>query len=148
MGVILYACYKRESCAQLEFNRRQHTEMLLLDAQQAFDRVWHDSLVHKLIELHFPNNLIAVTQSFLSNRTIRVKVGDLISNPLTITAGFPQGSKTLPCLFNIFCHANLQSEGILTAQYADYVAVLYSTKQIGPCSQILNRYVSVLLQWL
>ena len=119
--------------------------MLLLDAQQAFDM--HDGLEHKLIELNFPHYLIVVIQSYLSNRFIRVRVGDSISETLNITAGVPRGSKISPCLFNIYCYDIFQIDGILTAQYADDVALLRSSHSKVHCTKLLNLHVRTLYKW-
>ena len=54
-------------------NKSKHTSMLLLDAKQAFDRVWHDGLIYKLIQLDCPHYLIGIIKSFLSDRTFRVR---------------------------------------------------------------------------
>lgn len=120
--------------------------MLLLDAQQAFDRVWHDGLIFKLVGLGFLHYLIGVIKSYLTDRSIRVRVGDSLSNPYSITVGVPQVSIISPCLFNIYCHDIPRFNGILTAQYAD-VAILRSTPQKSFCTMLLNKHVSILLRW-
>lgn len=48
--------------------------------------------------------LISLIKSYLSNRYIRVKVGDSFCTLHSISAGIPQGSKLFSCLFNIYCH--------------------------------------------
>lgn len=128
-------------------NKRYHTAMALLDVQQAFDRVWHDGLIFKLIDLKFPHYLIGTIKSFLSERTIRVKVGDSLSSSKPITAGVPQGSKLSPTLFNIFGYDIPQNNGILTAIYADDIAVIRSTKLITNCTTLLNKHLIKLINW-
>ena len=128
-------------------NRRHHTAMALLDHKQAFDRVWHDGLLYKMIALGFPHYLIAVTKSYLSGRSIRARVGDSLSDPYPISAGVPQGSKLGPSFYNIFGH-DLPVDGkILVAQYADDTALLRTTPQIHACAAQLNRYLPQLLRW-
>ena len=104
--------------------------MLLLHAKQAFGRVWHDGLIYKPIILNCPHYLIGLVQSFLSNRTFRVRTGKFLSNPQPITAGVPQGSKLSPTLFKIFSYDIPTSKKIMIAQYAEDTALLYTTKQI------------------
>ena len=131
----------------VNLNMSRHTSMLLLDAKQAFDRVWHDGLIFKLIILNCPHYLIGLVQSFLSNRTFRVRIGKSLSNPQPITAGVPQGSKLSPTLFNIFSYDIPTSNKIMIAQYADDTALLYTAKQISFCSSVMNKFIPTLLDW-
>src|SRR6201985_385804 len=130
-----------------KLNRRDHVSMLLLDVQQAFDRVWHEGLIHKLIELGFPHYLIGTIQSFLKDRHIRVRVGKALSSLKRISAGVPQGSKLSPLLFNLFCEDIPSSSPILTALYADDIALIDSTKQICNSSNRINNFLPKLIAW-
>ena len=63
-------------------NKRKHTSMLLLDDKLAFDRAWHEGLIYKLIILNCPHYLIlGLVQSFLWDRSFRVRWGQSPSNP-------------------------------------------------------------------
>ncbi|CAH4027034.1 unnamed protein product [Pieris brassicae] len=54
---------------------------------KAFDRVWHDGLVLKLIESPLPRRMVAVLRAFLTERTFFVATGEAASRPRPITAG-------------------------------------------------------------
>lgn len=47
---------------------RKSTGLVLLDSEKAFDSIWHQGLLHKLIKLNFPIYLIKIIESFLSTR--------------------------------------------------------------------------------
>ena len=51
--------------------------ILSFDLSRAFDRVNHDILLEKLSRSGLPSSFIQWLQSYLSNRTFRVKVQDL-----------------------------------------------------------------------
>jgi hypothetical protein len=55
-------------------NKMSSTEMVLLDVKKAFDRVWHDVLIYKLIKFKFPRYLIIFLKSYLQNRKFFVTV--------------------------------------------------------------------------
>lgn len=56
------------------FNKRQNTALTLVDMQKAFDGVWTDALVHKLIRCQLPSPLIELLRSYLFKRHFVVKV--------------------------------------------------------------------------
>ncbi|GFV85347.1 hypothetical protein TNCV_929761 [Trichonephila clavipes] len=61
-------------------------------AEKAFDRVWHTSLLYKLIKINAPPQLILIIKSFLNNRSFAVRVNDTHSSTKQIRAGAPQGA--------------------------------------------------------
>lgn len=128
-------------------NLRQHISLLLFDTKQAFDRVWPDGLIYKLINLGFPHYLIGLIRSFLSGRCLQVRVGNALSGTRLISAGVPQGSKLSPILFNIYCHDIPTNEKITIAQYADDVALIYSSKTIEHGTGPLNCFLLKVLDW-
>ena len=52
---------------------KESTGMLLMDVEKAFDRVWHNGLIYKMIKYNFPPRIIKFIYSFLNNRKFHVK---------------------------------------------------------------------------
>ena len=50
------------------FNRPGATRTVALDISKAFDRVWHDGLLHKLRSYGISVQIFGLISSFLSNR--------------------------------------------------------------------------------
>ncbi|GBN35527.1 hypothetical protein AVEN_33021-1 [Araneus ventricosus] len=73
-------------------NNKFYTGGVFLDIQKAFDRMGHDGLIYKLIQLNFPKYLINILRSFLENGTFKVIIHGESSNTGVIKAGTPQGS--------------------------------------------------------
>jgi len=74
-----------------------------IDLKNAFDTVWIDGLIWKLIhKFNFPPYLTLILHSYLSDRKIIVANGRITSNSADIRAGVPQGSVIAPILFILF----------------------------------------------
>ncbi|XP_055856032.1 uncharacterized protein LOC129919203 [Episyrphus balteatus] len=91
-------------CDHVRKNRNlgKSTGLILLDIEKAFDTVWHDGIVHKMVCLGFPVYLVKIVQSFLSNRCFNVFVNNIPSNSYPVNHGVPQGSVLGPFLYNIY----------------------------------------------
>ncbi len=68
----------------------------------AFDKVWHNGLIFKLIKANIPVYLVAWIKDFISNRSFTVEVEDARSDSKYITCGVPQGAVLSPFLFSLF----------------------------------------------
>ena len=44
------------------------------DYEKAYDKVWRDGLIHKMLEMEIPMKFIRYTRHFLSGRNTRVEV--------------------------------------------------------------------------
>ena len=78
------------------------TGMVLVDIEKAFDRVWLNGLVYKLIKYNVPHYLIRIIFSFINDRTYQVKVGKKLSPAQPIPFGVPQGAVLSPTLYCIY----------------------------------------------
>ena len=64
---------------------------VFIDVEKAFDSVWHNGLRYKLMNSELPNKIIRLMSSFISDRTITVKINDEMSDKVKLNAGTPQG---------------------------------------------------------
>lgn len=115
-----------------------NTVTVLLDIQKAFDKDWVNGLLFKLIKLKLSPSLILLINSYLHNRTFRVKVNKKCSNTHSIITGVPQGSVLGPKLFNIFIHniSNYYKSNL--ALFADDTAI-FSHSFFAPAANTICR---------
>lgn len=71
----------------INYKQNRYTPLLLLDLKNAFDKVWHEGLIFKLIHLHIDVRIIKLIHSYLTDRTFEVKINNTHSNMKTISAG-------------------------------------------------------------
>ncbi|GBP10221.1 RNA-directed DNA polymerase from mobile element jockey [Eumeta japonica] len=72
-----------------ESNCERYTVAVLLDMEKAFDRVWHDGLIHKLLDTSLPPALTRVVASFLQRRSFYIAVDDVLFVSCPIRTGVP-----------------------------------------------------------
>lgn len=118
--------------------RKRSTGMLILDIEKAFDSVWHNGLIHKLIKMKLPTFLTRIINAFVRDRKFAVQVNNASSTRLKIPAGLPQGSCISPILYALYI-ADIHTENAL---YADDTAIYTASKN---SNAIINRLNESLL---
>ncbi|GFX76077.1 RNA-directed DNA polymerase from mobile element jockey [Trichonephila clavipes] len=106
------------------FNNHATTGGIFLDVEKAFDRLWHNGLIFKMINLNYPPYLIHTISVYLLNRTFQVKIQATISKIGHIQAGSPQGSLLSPILYNIYTYDFPTSPLVDICLFADDAAIL------------------------
>lgn len=101
----------------------------MLDTEKAFDTIWHNGLLAKLIKLKFPNYLIHIARSFITDRKNKVTINSTYSEAYTPGAGVPQGSILSPLLFNIYISDFPKMKNCVQYLFADDVAITASGKR-------------------
>lgn len=100
-------------------NRGQITTVVALDLRAAFDTIWHDGLLHKMLLLRFPVHIIRLIRSMLGFRRFVVQVNGRQSKIHAMPAGVPQGSVLGPLLFILYVHDIPLHSRITVTQFAD-----------------------------
>lgn len=133
------------------YKKGKNTTMVLLDIEKAFDKVWTAGLISKLTTYKYPQHIINLIHSYLTNRTMYVKINNAQSDPRVITAGVPQGSVLGPTLFNIFISDLPTFHNSNLALFADDTALYahsYFAQAAGALTQChLDRVMKFYIKW-
>jgi len=114
--------------AKENIKMKKSTGMIFLDVEKAFDRVWHNGLLYKMLKLNFPLPLIKTVRSFLSERTFSVYIKGQLSEIKGIKFGVPQGAVLSPTLYNIFTYDIVRETTDNIALFADDTALYHSSE--------------------
>jgi len=124
------------------------TVAVLIDFTRAFDLLWVDGLLLKLMQLKIQGRISNWIKNFLSNRKYVVKVGDSYSCPYTTENGTPQGSSISPILFIIMVNDFPQlSEFTSDAFFADDCSIWRSGKNLEQIFYHLQRDLNLISEW-
>ena len=86
------------SIFHLGIDNKCSTVAVFLDISKSYDSTWHTGLIHKLIQMSVPEELVKVIDSYLAHRSFRVMMDGATSEWRPMLAGVPQGSTLSPML--------------------------------------------------
>lgn len=128
-------------------NNKMITSMVALDLRAAFDTVWHDGLIYKMMKLNFNPFIIKIIRSLLASRRFAVRLANVVSEWHDMLCGTPQGSVISPILFNLFMYDIPINENVKLTQFADDTTIHITHKLPKVAENFLNAYLMDLLAY-
>jgi hypothetical protein len=135
------------------FSNGQHLVSIFFDIASAFDKVWHNGLIFKMISQKIPLYLVLWFKELLSDREFRVKVGSFITDFDQISMGCPQGSSASPPLFSYYVNDMPtlgQNKKSYTMKFADDLAaqIRFFANKVQEAENEMNNFLRQLEFWL
>ncbi|KFM57234.1 RNA-directed DNA polymerase from mobile element jockey, partial [Stegodyphus mimosarum] len=131
-------------------HNKESIALLMLDVAKAFDRVWHEGLIFKLINFNFDREIIKLIYSFIVNRKFFVSIGEEVSELKEIKASVPQGSILGPVIFLFyvadFPYFNL-SRDYYVGCYADDTALAVRSRRAENATRKLQDFMPLVEDW-
>ena len=121
--------------------------MIPIDLGKAFETIDHDILLQKLYAIGFSKHTVNWFQSYLSNRSFLVNLGNNFSQPASVSCGVPQGSILGPLLFLIYVNDMSQAVKCDLFLYADDTCLVCQHKDINKIENQLNEDFSNICDW-
>ena len=113
------------------------------DFKAAFDRVNHNILLRKLAKLGVSSGLVSWFKSYLSGRSMMVRVGSEQSEAFESPSGVPQGSNLGPLLFSLFINdVSFVVPRGKRIFYADDVKIFSVITSTDDCSELQSILAS------
>ena len=121
--------------------------IVFCDISKAFDRVWHNGLIHKLKNIGIQGDVLLWFKSYLQNRQQRVVINNLQSEWANIKAGVPQGSILGPLLFLIYINDIVLNIDINIKLFADDTTLYVTVENKRDQAEDLNRNLRYINTW-
>lgn len=124
-------------------DKRLHTIAILFDIAKAYDTAWRCGILRTLHDIGLRGALALFLSNFLSDRTLKVRIGSQLSDPVIIEEGVPQGS-VLSCTLFIIAMNKIANNLPPTVQSMLYVDdfIIYAS---GPTSRSIERQLQIAL---
>lgn len=134
---------------QKGFAKGHFTLAAFLDIDGAFNRVWHNGFRLKLAQMGLPVEMIRWLSHWLVDRSLFVHVGNAVSNPVSMLAGFIQGSPLSPvCFIGYTRDVPVSADPRCGLSiYADDFAVYATSKSARVAEIVLNAYLALIHLW-
>ena len=131
----------------VSFENQSETRAVFLDISKAFDKVWHEGLLHKLNCSGVDGNLLNLLSSFLSNRFQRVVLNGTHSDWLPLKSGVPQGSVLGPLLFLVYINDLTDNISSNIKLFADDSSLFTRVNGINITHSRLVRDLETIKKW-
>lgn len=128
---------------------REHHKFVFavcMDIKSAYDSVWRDGLVYKMVSLGVVGKIALWIQCYLSNRKCKVKWRGFVTGAENQDIGVPQGGVLSPLLFMLFMHDVFET-AVGSAKifvYADDVFILSTDgdadRALGSLQDTMRRF--------
>jgi ribonuclease HI len=136
------------------FQEKMKTLAVFVDLTKAFDKVWKEGLLLKLLHKQVCGKMYWWIHSYLFHRTARVKLDRQTSAQVKIREGVPQGGVISPTLFMIFIDDITRelSRHISRALHADDLAIWTKGEHVTTATcrmqEALNKVDAWAQEWM
>ena len=131
------------------FVHKQFFLSVFLDMEKAYDTTWRFGILKDLSEMGIRGKMLNLIESYLSNRTFRVRVGNVLSRPFVQETGVPQGG-VLSCTLFIIKMNSLRlciPRNMFYSTYVDDVQIGFKSCSLAICERQVQLALNKVSKW-
>lgn len=131
------------------FIHKQFFLSVFLDLEKAYDTTWRYGILRDLSHLGVRGRMLDIIESYLSDRTFRVRVGDVLSRTFVQETGVPQGG-VLSCTLFIVKMNSLRlhvPRNMFYCAYVDDVQIGFKSCNLAMCERQVQLGLNKIAKW-
>ena len=134
---------------QQGFAKKYQTIGVFFDLEKAYDTTWRHGIIQQLHNIGIKGNMIRFIDSFLSDRFIKVRNGNQISNPFKLEEGIPQGSVLSVTCFIIAINEIMKavSRKVSGSLFVDDFVIYYTGYDAKSVCHELQKTIDAVSNW-
>lgn len=131
------------------FQEKKKTLAVFFDLSRAFDKVWKEGLILKLLRAGVRSKMHMWIHHYLFGRTARVKLDGFHSRKVKLREGVPQGGVLSPTLFLLYINdiTDNITKHVSNSLHADDLAIWTSAEHTSTTSYRLQEVVNNIATW-
>ena len=131
------------------FQEKRKVLAVFFDLSNAFDKVWKEGLLVKLLWTGVRSKMYMWIQHFLFARTARVKLDGILSKKVCLHEGVPQGGVLSPTLFLVYINDILTtlSKRVSNTLHADDLAIWNGYEHTTTATYRIQEAISDISKW-
>ena len=134
---------------QQGFSRQCQTIGVFFDLEKAYDTTWRFGIIKELLKLGIKGKMVRFINSFLSERFIKVRVGNHVSQAFPQEEGVPQGSVLSVTLFAVAINKILENvtPPVRGSLFVDDLALYCTGYDAVSICRFMQRAIDSVSKW-
>ena len=122
---------------------------MFFDLEKAYDTTWCHGVIKQLQNMQIKGNMIRFVRSFLSDRLIKVRVGNTLSPPFQLEAGVPQGSVLSVTCFAVAINRVISeiSSPVHASLFVDNLAIYCTAYDAESACRYIQKSINSVSEW-
>lgn len=131
------------------FVHRQFFLSVFLDMEKAYDTTWRFGKLRDLSHLGVRGNMLNIIESYLSNRTFHVRVGNVLSQSFVQETGVSQGGVLSCTLFIIKINSShlCIPRNMFYCTYVDDIQIGFKSCNLAICERQIQLCLNRVCRW-
>ena len=144
------ALFRLESSICEAFASKQHHITIFFDLEKAYDTAWRYGILKSLHDFGLRGRMARLIESFLTDRSFRVRVGNSLSDLRCQEQGVPQGSVLSVTLFAIAINGivDVLPPGVSSTLYVDDLSISFSASRMSVAERRLQLSLDKVSRWV
>ena len=134
---------------QQGFVEKKQTVGVFFDLEKAYDTTWQLGIIKQLQKFGVKGNMMKFIKAFLSERFLRVRVGNKMSSLYKQEEGVPQGSVLSVTCFSVAINKIIEAvpAPVRSSLFVDDFAIYYTAYDPQVASTYIQRAIESVTKW-